>query len=115
MKKEIRRLKIASVLHRAISRILMKGKVYSNKGIIVSYVKLSKDFKKADVYIVSSSLNEKNYSTNTIINEVNQSAWLIHKSILCYVNLRFVPKLVFKPDLAFDNFINVNKILSNHT
>ena len=138
MKKEIRNLKIASVLHRAISRVLMEGKVF-NKNVAVSDVKLSKDLKKADVYIVLSSLNiqvadysdpekstwisasctgdpsENNCDINTVVNEMNQSAWSIRKSILCYVDLRFIPELVFKPDLAFDNFVNVSKILRNHT
>ena len=138
MKKEIRNLKIASVLHRAISRVLMEGKVF-NKNVAVSNVKLSKDLKKADVYIVLSSLNiqvadysdpekstwisasctgdpsENNCDINTVVNEMNQSAWSIRKSILCYVDLRFIPELVFKPDLAFDNFVNVSKILRNHT
>lgn len=138
MKKEIRNLKIASVLHRAISRVLMEGKVF-NKNVAVSDVKLSKDLKKADVYIVLSSLNiqvadysdsekstwisvsrtedpsEDNCDINTVVDEMNQSAWSIRKSILCYVDLRFIPELVFKPDLAFDNFVNVSKILHNHT
>jgi ribosome-binding factor A len=138
MKKEIRNLKIASVLHRAISRVLKEGKVF-NKNVAVSNVKLSKDLKKADVYIVLSSLNiqvadysdpekstwisasctgdpsENNCDINTVVNEMNQSAWSIRKSILCYVDLRFIPELVFKPDLAFDNFVNVSKILHNHT
>lgn len=138
MKKEIRNLKIASVLHRAISRVLMEGKVF-NKNVAVSNVKLSKDLKKADVYIVLSSLNiqvadysdpekstwvsasctgdpsENNCDISTVVNEMNQSAWSIRKSILCYVDLRFIPELVFKPDLAFDNFVNVSKILHNHT
>ena len=138
MKKEIRNLKIASVLHRAISKVLMEGKVF-NKNVAVSDVKLSKDLKKADVYIVLSSLNiqvadysdpekstwisasctgdpsENNCDINTVVNEMNQSAWSIRKSILCYVDLRFIPELVFKPDLAFDNFVNVSKILRNHT
>ncbi|MGL9778846.1 MAG: ribosome-binding factor A [Wolbachia sp.] len=138
MKKEIRNLKIASVLHRAISRVLMEGKVF-NKSVAVSNVKLSKDLKKADVYIVLSSLNiqvadysdpekstwisasctgdpsENNCDINTVVNEMNQSAWSIRKSILCYVDLRFIPELVFEPDLAFDNFVNVSKILHNHT
>ncbi len=56
MKRKIRNLKIASVLHRAISRVLMEGKVF-NKNVAVSNVKLSEDLKKADVYIVLSSLN----------------------------------------------------------
>ncbi|MGL9682248.1 MAG: ribosome-binding factor A [Wolbachia sp.] len=114
MKKEIRSLKVASVLHRAISRVLMEGKAF-NKNVVVSEVKLNKDLKKADVYVVLSSLSEKDCDIRTIIDEINQSAWLIRKSILCYVDLRFIPKLVFKTDLAFDNFVNVSKILSNHT
>ncbi|QKX03200.1 ribosome-binding factor A [Wolbachia endosymbiont of Litomosoides sigmodontis] len=111
MKKKIRNLKIASVLRRAISKVLMEDRVF-NKNIVVSDVKLSEDLKKADVYIVLSSLNKEDYNINTIINEINQSSWLIRKSILNYVNLRFIPKLVFKADLAFDNFVNISKVLS---
>ncbi|WP_264686116.1 ribosome-binding factor A [Wolbachia endosymbiont (group B) of Polyommatus icarus] len=116
MKKEIRKLKVASVLHRAISKVLMEGNVLNEK-VVVSDVKLSKDLKKADVYIVLSSLNIQNDNDDisTVVNEMNQSAWSIRKSILCYVDLRFIPELVFKPDLAFDNFVNVSKILHNHT
>ncbi|QKX01853.1 ribosome-binding factor A [Wolbachia endosymbiont of Cruorifilaria tuberocauda] len=115
MKKEIRSLRIASVLHRAISRVLMEGKLFNNKNVIVSKVKLSKDFKKADIYVVLSSLSGKDCAADIVINEINRSAWLIHKSLLVYVNLRFVPKLVFKLDLAFNNFVNINKILGNRT
>ncbi|MDD9331374.1 MAG: ribosome-binding factor A [Wolbachia sp.] len=139
MKKEIRSLKIASVLHRAISRVLMEGKVF-NQNVVVSDVKLSKDLSKADVYIVLSLLSrlvvqvgdtgiqisashagiksgwsEDSCDINSVVNEMNQSAWSIRKSIMRYVELRFIPELVFKPDLAFDNFVNVNKILHNRT
>lgn len=51
MRKEIRNLKIASVLRRAISKVLMEGKVF-NKNVVISDVKLSGDLKKADVYCV---------------------------------------------------------------
>ncbi|APR99092.1 ribosome-binding factor A [Wolbachia endosymbiont of Folsomia candida] len=137
-RKEIRSLKIASVLHRAISKILMEGKVF-NKNVMVSDVKLSKDLTKADVYIVLSSLNkpiiqvadtdiqipasragmasdvsEDDCDINSIVNEMNKSAWSIRKSIIRYVDLRFIPELVFKPDLGFDNFVNVNEILHNY-
>jgi ribosome-binding factor A len=115
MKKEIRSLKIASVLHRAITRVLMEGKVF-NQNILVSNVKLSKDLGKADIYVVLSSLSENDdCDINSIANEMNKSAWSIRKSILCYVDLRFIPELVFKPDLGFENFVNVNEILHNYT
>ncbi|MDG7056001.1 MAG: ribosome-binding factor A [Wolbachia endosymbiont of Meromenopon meropis] len=114
MKKEIRSLKIASVLHRAISIVLIKGKVF-NKNIAISKVKLSKNLKKADVYVVLSSSSKMNCDIDAILSEINQSAWLIRKSVLRYVNLQFVPKLVFKIDLAFNNFISINKILSSCT
>ncbi|WP_341808732.1 ribosome-binding factor A [Wolbachia endosymbiont (group E) of Neria commutata] len=141
-RKEIRSLKIASVLHRAISKIFMEGKIF-NKNVVVSDVKLSKDLTKADVYIVLSSLNEPlpiiqvadyldpernmqshagvtseepqdDYDIHYIVNEMNKSAWSIRKSILRYVDLRFIPELVFKHDLGFDNFVNVNEILHNY-
>ncbi|WP_168464151.1 ribosome-binding factor A [Wolbachia endosymbiont of Ctenocephalides felis wCfeT] len=112
MKKEIRNLKIASVLHRAISRVLIEGQLFS-KNVAISDVKLSKDLKKADVYVVLSSLSGEDCDINAIVDEMNQSAWSIRKSISSEVDLRFMPELVFKPDLAFDNFINVNNILNN--
>lgn len=126
MNKEIRSLKIASVLHRAISVVLNEGKVFDKK-VLVSEVKLSKDLKKADVYVVLSSLNtqemqntvlhteENDDDIDSIVNEMNKSAWLIRKSILSHVDLRFIPELVFKPDLGFNNFINVNNILDKYT
>nr|CAH7721315.1 unnamed protein product [Callosobruchus chinensis] len=75
----------------------MEGNVLNEK-VVVSDVKLSKDLKKADVYIVLSSLNIQNDNDDisTVVNEMNQSAWSY-------------------PDLAFDNFVNVSKILHNHT
>lgn len=131
MRKEIRSLKIASVLHRAISVVLTEGKVF-NKKILISEVKLSKDLKKADAYVVLSSLNtttlntgaqsvsrtgdqSEDYNINSVVNEMNKSAWLIRKSILCHVDLRFIPELIFKPDLGFNNFVNVNNILDKYT
>lgn len=129
MTKEIRSLKIASVLHRAISRVLMEEKIF-RQIVVISEVKLSKDMSKADVYIVLSSLNTVNSEhssflaqecsekfeddIDSFISEINQSAWFIRKSISKHVQLRFIPELVFKPDLAFDNFVNVNKILHNN-
>ncbi|WCR53068.1 MAG: Ribosome-binding factor A [Wolbachia endosymbiont of Ctenocephalides orientis wCori] len=131
MRKEIRSLKIASVLHRAISVVLTEGKVF-NKKILISEVKLSRDLKKADVYVVLSSLNtptldtgaqlasrigdqSEDYDVNSVVNEMNKSAWLIRKSILCHVDLRFIPELIFKSDLGFNNFVNVNNILDKYT
>ncbi|WFW29856.1 MAG: ribosome-binding factor A [Wolbachia endosymbiont of Menacanthus eurysternus] len=114
MKKEIRNLKIASVLHKAISRVLMEGKVLLDKDVIISKVRLSKDLKKADVYVVLSSLRKRGHD-DVIINEINRSAWLIRRFVLCYVDLRFIPELFFKTDLGFSNFIKVSKILNNRT
>ncbi|OEY86851.1 ribosome-binding factor A [Wolbachia pipientis] len=112
MKKEIRNLKVASVLHRALSMILMKNNILS-KSVLISAVKLSKDLNKANVYIVLSSANGESDNINPIINEINQSIGLIRKYLSQYVNLRFIPELVFKPDLAFNNFININQILQD--
>lgn len=132
MKKEIKRLKVASVLHKAISNVLMEGKFFSKK-IVISRVELSKDLGSAHIYIILSSLNnstfsfisienkykdalhEGNHSIDYIVNEINKFAGSIRKSVLNHVNLRFTPKLIFKPDLSFDNFIEVNKILHIHS
>jgi hypothetical protein len=35
--------------------------------------------------------------------------------LLWFLPLRFIPQLVFKPDLEFDNFVNESKMLHNHT
>ncbi len=110
MKKEIKSLKIASVLHRALSIVLMKSSI-SSKNILVSNIKLSKDLRKANVYTILSSVNKEAHDIHAVINELNKSAWLIRRGLSNHVNLRIIPELVFKPDLEFNNFVSLNQTL----
>ncbi len=110
MTKEIKSLKIASVLHRALSTVLMKSNI-SSKNILVSNIKLSKDLRKASVYAILSSVNKEAHNIHDVINELNQSAWLIRRCLSNHVNLRIIPELVFKPDSEFNNFVSLNQTL----
>lgn len=109
MKKEIRKLKVASVLHKAVSKVLID----SHKNVLISGVELNKDLSKADVYIIISSLSNESCDISSIIHEMNKSAWLIRKSVSGHVQLRFMPNLIFKPDLGFHNFVNINRVLQS--
>ncbi len=112
IKKEIRKLKIASVLHKAVSKVLINDRILY-KNVLVSGVELNKDLSKADIYIVTSSLSNESCGINAIVDEMNKSTWSIRKSVSEHVQLRFMPNLVFKPDLGFHNFVNVNRMLKS--
>ncbi|WP_333023491.1 ribosome-binding factor A [Wolbachia endosymbiont of Pentidionis agamae] len=109
MRREIRKLKLESVLNRALLRFFIEKKgseVF--KGVAVSSIKLRSDLEQAEVYLIPSSLNKGSSDINNLLNEVNKSAWLIRRSILHYVDLRFIPQLIFKPDLTFNHYVSAS-------
>ncbi|UWI82960.1 ribosome-binding factor A [Wolbachia endosymbiont of Howardula sp.] len=116
MQKEIRQQKIASVLHRALSRISLQDKIL-NKNIVISHVKLSKDLKIAYIYVLLSALlcntmtqdNEiqnKSLDITNVVNNLNDYSYSIRREIFDYVEMRFIPKFIFKSDVQFNALLH---------
>ncbi|CAI27932.1 Putative Ribosome-binding factor A [Ehrlichia ruminantium str. Gardel] len=106
-----RNLKVASVLSRAISRVLIHD-IYSIGCSIVnvSKVEVSKDVKNATVFVV---ISDDHPDKEDLVKELNDVSFLIRKAIFSYVDLRYVPKLYFKIDYHFDNLVRVNQLLES--
>lgn len=90
-----RKLRVQSVLSRAIAKIFMEGRV-CNQGVSVSRVNLSNDLKVADVFIALSFWNEEDRCS--ILAQIKKSSYLIYRFLLKNVSLRYIPKLNFKLD-----------------
>ena len=106
-----RNLKIASVLNRAISKVLMQD-IYllSNHLVTISKVEVSNDIRNATVFIV---VPQNCSNKEDLIQKLNDSSYFIRKEIFSYVNLRYTPRLYFKLDHCFDNLVRINQILES--
>ncbi|CEI85523.1 30S ribosome-binding factor RbfA [Ehrlichia minasensis] len=106
-----RNLKVASVLNRAISKVLMQDICLANSHLItISKVEVSNDIRNANVFII---ISQDCTDKEAIIKELNDSSYFIRKAIFSYVDLRYIPRLYFKPDYCFDNLVRINQILES--
>ncbi|WDM84944.1 30S ribosome-binding factor RbfA [Ehrlichia sp. JZT12] len=105
-----RNLKVASVLSRAISRVLMQD-VFSISGLVtISKLEVSNDIRNATVFVI---VSQDCLDKEMIIKELNDSSYFIRKAIFSHVNLRYIPRLYFKLDHYFDNLVRVNQLLES--
>ena len=106
-----RNLKVASVLNRAISRVLMQDIYLISSNIVsISQVEVSNDIKNATIFVV---ISDDCPNQEDLIKELNDMSYFIRKAIFSYVNLRYVPRLYFKLDYHFDNLVKVNQLLES--
>ncbi|QGR02536.1 30S ribosome-binding factor RbfA [Ehrlichia ruminantium] len=106
-----RNLKVASVLNRAISKVLMHDFYSISCNVInISQVEVSSDIKNATVFVVISG---DSANKEELIKELNDMSYFIRKAIFSYVDLRYVPRLYFKLDYHFDNLVKVNELLES--
>ncbi|ABD45050.1 ribosome-binding factor A [Ehrlichia chaffeensis str. Heartland] len=105
-----RNLKVASVLNRAISRVLMQDICLFNSHITISKVEVSSDIRDATVFVI---ISQECSDKEALIKELNDSSYFIRKAIFSYVDLRYIPRLYFKLDYCFDNLVRVNQILES--
>ena len=103
-----RNLKVASVLSRAISKVLVQDFFSVSSLVTISKVEVSSDIRNATVFIVVSS---DSYDKEAVIRELNDSSYFIRKAIFSHVDLRYIPRLYFKLDYYFDNLVRVNELL----
>ncbi|MGN7618463.1 MAG: 30S ribosome-binding factor RbfA [Ehrlichia sp.] len=106
-----RNLKVASVLSRAISKVLMQDVCSISSSLItISKVEVSINIRNATVFII---VSQDYLDKEAIIKELNDSSYFIRKAIFSYVDLRYTPRLCFKLDYGFDNLVRVNQLLES--
>ena len=109
-----RQMRFSELIRSLISECILVEDFYnldiSIKSITVSFVKMSKDLRMANVYIMPLGGEDK---TN-IINNLNDNKYIFQKFLSkAKLNSKFTPKIHFFLDDTFDEAEKIEKLLLN--
>ena len=111
-----RQMRFSELIRSLISECILVEDFYnleiSIKSITVSFVKMSKDLRMANVYIMPLGGEDK---TN-IISSLNDNKYIFQKFLSkAKLNSKFTPKIHFFLDDTFDEADKIEKLLSNES
>ena len=109
-----RQLRISELIRSLISECLLVEDFYNfsfeTTSITISYVKMSKDLRIANVYLMPLGGENK----NKIIEEINNQKYIFQKFLSkARLNSKFTPKINFYLDDSFDEAEKIEKLLLN--
>ena len=107
-----RQLRFSELIRSLISECLLVEDFYNfsfeTNSITISYVKMSKDLRIANVYIMPLGGENK----NKIIEEINSQKYVFQKFLSkARLNSKFTPKINFYLDDSFDEAEKIEKLL----
>ena len=111
-----RQMRFSELIRSLISECILVEDFYnldiSIKSITVSFVKMSKDLRMANVYIMPLGGKDK----VNIINSLNDNKYIFQKFLSkAKLNSKFTPKINFFLDDTFDEAEKIEKLLSNES
>ena len=109
-----RQLRFSELIRSLISECLLVEDFYNfsfeTTSITISYVKMSKDLRIANVYLMPLGGENK----NKIIEEINSQKYIFQKFVSkARLNSKFTPKINFYLDDSFDEAEKIEKLLLN--
>ena len=109
-----RQLRFSELVRSLISECLLVEDFYNlsfeTTSITISYVKMSKDLRIANVYLMPLAGENK----NKIIEEINSQKYIFQKFLSkARLNSKFTPKINFYLDDSFDEAEKIEKLLLN--
>ena len=109
-----RQLRFSELVRSLISECLLFEDFYNlsfeTTSITISYVKMSKDLRIANVYLMPLGGENK----NKIIEEINNQKYIFQKFLSkARLNSKFTPKINFYLDDSFDEAEKIEKLLLN--
>ena len=109
-----RQLRFSELIRSLISECLLIEDFYNfsfeTTSITISYVKMSKDLRIANVYLMPLGGENK----NKIIEEINNQKYIFQKFLSkARLNSKFTPKINFYLDDSFDEAEKIEKLLLN--
>ena len=109
-----RQLRFSELIRSLISECLLVEDFYNfsfeTTSITISYVKMSKDLRIANVYLMPLGGENK----NKIIEEINTQKYIFQKFLSkARLNSKFTPKINFYLDDSFDEAEKIEKLLLN--
>ena len=107
-----RQLRFSELIRSLISECLLVEDFYNlsfeTTSLTISYVKMSKDLRIANVYFVPLGGENK----NKIIEEINSEKYIFQKFLSkARLNAKFTPKINFYLDDSFDEAEKIEKLL----
>ena len=107
-----RQLRFSELVRSLISECLLVEDFYNfsfeTNSITISYVKMSKDLRLANVYLMPLGGENK----NKIIEEINSQKYIFQKFLSkARLNSKFTPKVNFYLDDSFDEAEKIEKLL----
>ena len=109
-----RQLRFSELIRSLISECLLVEDFYNfsfeTTSITISYVKMSKDLRIANVYLMPLGGENK----NKIIEEINSQKYVFQKFLSkARLNSKFTPKITLYLDDSFDEAEKIEKLLLN--
>ena len=109
-----RQLRFSELIRSLISECLLVEDFYNfsfeTTSITISYVKMSKDLRLANIYIMPLGGNKK----QNLIDNLNSNKHIFQRYLSkAKLNSKFTPKLNFYLDDTFDEAEKIEKLLSN--
>jgi len=109
-----RQMRFSELIRSLISQCLLVEDFYDFSfkitSITISYVKMSKDLRIANIYVMPLGGENK----NNIIEEINTQKYIFQKFLSkARLNSKFTPKINFYLDDSFDEAEKIEKLLLN--
>ena len=109
-----RQIRFGEVIRSLISECLLRSDFYdtgiSMTSITVSFVKMSKDLRNANIYFIPLGGNNK----EKLLDTLNQNKYIFQKYIAtAKLQSKFTPKVIFYIDNSFDEAEKISKLLSD--
>ena len=108
-----RSLKVSEIIRKAVSEVLIRNEFPINPPfkfpLSVVNVEMNKDLKIAYVYV----LTHEEINKDEIIERLKSCKKYISQEINKLVDLKFIPKLVFRNDETVDQLNHINNLLDS--
>ncbi len=108
-----RSLKVSEIIRKAVSEVLVRNEFPINPSfnfpLSVVNVEMNKDLKIAYVYVLTHEKIDK----DEIIERLKSCKKFISQEVNKLVDLKFIPKLVFRNDDTVDQLNNINNLLNS--
>ena len=103
--------KVSEIIRKAISEVLVKNELPLDTPfefpINVVKVEMNSDLKIAYVYVVA----HETIDETEIVLKLNSCKQYLSREVTNLINLKFVPKLVFRNDKSINEVSNIEKLL----
>ena len=109
--KSSRYLRVAEIIKKAVSEVLLKNELPLSPNfqfpLSVVSIEMSPDLRIAYVYVST----HENLEKDEIINRLENCRKYLAKEVNQLINLKFVPKLIYRYDLTIEKYDQISKLL----